>query len=137
MIRLTRRYRFPAAHVLRSPQLSEQENRRLYGPCANPSGHGHDYGVELTVTGPVDEKTGRIVERELLDRIVAERVLDRFGHRPLNEDPLFAADVPTAENVVLAIRRELEDPIARVTGARLLGVRLTETRNNACEVGER
>ena len=137
MIRLTRRYHFPAAHVLSAPQLSEQENRQLYGPCANPHGHGHDYGVELTVTGPVDERTGRIVDRELLDRLVAERVLDRFGHRPLNEDALFAASVPTAENVVLAIRRELEEPIARCSGARLLAVRLTETRNNACEVGER
>ena len=56
-IELTRCYRFPAAHVLRSPQLSDVENERIYGKCANPNGHGHNYGLEVTLTGPLDPKT--------------------------------------------------------------------------------
>ncbi len=137
MITLTRRYRFPAAHVLRLAALSDEENVQLYGPCANPNGHGHDYGVEVTVAGPVNPETGRIIERDVLDRIVKERVLDRFGHRPLNEDALFRGRVPTAENVALAIRSELERPLTDASGARLVRVRVVETRHNEFEVGER
>ncbi len=137
MITLTRRYRFPAAHVLRLAALSDEENVQLYGPCANPNGHGHDYGVEVTVAGPVNPETGRIIERDVLDRIVKERVLDRFGHRPLNEDALFRGRVPTAENVALAIRSELERPLTDAAGARLVRVRVVETRHNEFEVGER
>ena len=60
MIALTRRYAFPAAHVLRHPSLGDAENRRIYGKCANPAGHGHNYGIEVTVSGPQDAQTGRI-----------------------------------------------------------------------------
>jgi 6-pyruvoyltetrahydropterin/6-carboxytetrahydropterin synthase len=136
VIALTRRYRFPAAHVLRSPILPDAENERISGKCANPSGHGHDYGIEVTVTGPTDPLSGRVADPELLDAIVAERVLARFSHRFLNEDPLFADDVPTAENIARAVHGELEGTIARRTGARLLRVRVVETRRNHFDYGE-
>jgi 6-pyruvoyltetrahydropterin/6-carboxytetrahydropterin synthase len=137
VIALTRRYRFPAAHVLRSPALSDGENERVYGKCANPAGHGHDYGLEITVAGPIDPGTGQILERARLDALVAERVLDRFGHALLNEDPAFARRVPTAENIALAIEAELGPAIvAAQPGARLLRVRLDETRKNSFETGE-
>ena len=103
MIRLTRCYAFPAAHVLRHGSFSEEENLRVFGKCANPGGHGHNYGVEVTVSGPVDEQTGEVVSRERLDGLVEERVLGRFSHRMLNDDPIFAERVPTAENIARMI----------------------------------
>jgi len=135
VIELTRRYRFPAAHVLRSRELSDEENRRVYGKCANPAGHGHDYGLEVTVSGPVDPRTGSILPHERLDALVRERVLERLDHRLLNEDPWFEAAVPTAENIALAVRRELQAAVEG-SGARVVRVRLVETRRNAFECGE-
>jgi 6-pyruvoyltetrahydropterin/6-carboxytetrahydropterin synthase len=136
MIALTRRYAFPAAHVLRSPALSDDENARVYGKCANPSGHGHDYGLEVSVSGPVDTLSGRIVDRSALDAIVEDLVLDRFGHRLLNDDPAFGDRVPTAENIALQVHRVLAGPIARLGDLRLHRVRLRETRKNSFAYGE-
>jgi 6-pyruvoyltetrahydropterin/6-carboxytetrahydropterin synthase len=136
VIALTRRYRFPAAHVLRSAALSDAENERLYGKCAHPAGHGHDYGLEVTVTGPVDERTGAIVALPRLDALVRERVVDRLAHRLLNEDPWFREAVPTAENIVLAAWRALSAALAAESDARVVRVRLHETRRNIFECGE-
>ena len=135
MIELTRRYRFPAAHVLRSRELTDAENRRVYGKCANPAGHGHDYGLEVTVAGPVDPRSGSILPLGQLDALVRENILERLDHRPLNADPWFAAAVPTAENIALAVRRELARAIEG-SGARVVRVRLVETRRNVFECGE-
>ena len=131
MIELTRCYRFPAAHVLARDDFSDAENVHVYGKCANPGGHGHNYGVEVTVRGPVDTSTGEVMGRRELDALVEERVIARFGHRLLNEDPLFEGRVPTAENIARAIYAELEGPTARVGTARLVGVRVHETRKNS------
>ncbi|MEM7410641.1 MAG: 6-carboxytetrahydropterin synthase [Myxococcota bacterium] len=136
MISLTRRYRFPAAHVLRHASFSDAENRAVYGKCANPSGHGHNYGLEVTVAGEIDFATGQVFSRETLDRLVTEKVLDRFGHAMLNQDPAFADRVPTAENIALVVEEELADPIAAEGAARLVRVRLEETRKNSFETGE-
>lgn len=135
MIALTRRYRFPAAHVLRSDEFSEEENERLYGKCANPNGHGHDYGLEVTLTGPLDPDTGAIAPLAELDDLVRQRILERLGYRLLNEDPWFREAVPTAENIALAVRRELSDALAGRFSARVLRVRLHETRRNTFECG--
>ncbi len=134
MIALTRRYRFPAAHILRSDTLSDQENLRLYGKCS--SLHGHDYGVEVTVTGPVHPTEGRIVAPERLDAIVREHVLEPLAHRNLNEHELFAERVSTAENVARVVHEQLAPPIERETDARLLRIRIQETRRNGFEYGE-
>jgi 6-pyruvoyltetrahydropterin/6-carboxytetrahydropterin synthase len=137
VIALTRRYRFPAAHVLAHPELGDAENARIYGKCANPGGHGHDYGLEITVAGRIDPASGQIFDRAQLDELVGERVLDRFGHALLNEDPAFSARVPTAENIALAIEAELAPAVAAARpGARLVRVRLEETRKNHFETGE-
>ncbi len=135
MISVTRRYRFPAAHVLRSDAFSEAENARLYGKCANPNGHGHDYGLEVTLAGPLDPCTAAIFPVEELDILVRERILARLGHRLLNEDPWFQEAVPTAENIALAVRRELSEALAGNSSARVLRVRLHETRRNTFECG--
>ena len=136
MITLTRRYRFPAAHILRSDRFSDEENLRIYGKCAHPNGHGHDYGLEVTVRGPIDPSTGSILPVAELDALVRTRVLDRLGYRLLNEDPWFQQAVPTAENIALAVRRELDAALAERGRARVARVRLEETPRNAFECGE-
>ena len=132
---LTRRYSFPAAHVLTHASLSAEENCRVYGKCANPNGHGHDYQVELTMRGARHPQTGRIVELDLLDEIYQQRVGSRFSHRMLNDDPAFAELVPTGENLALVIHEELADELERRSTARLVRVRVVETRRNAFEYG--
>jgi 6-pyruvoyltetrahydropterin/6-carboxytetrahydropterin synthase len=136
MIELTRRYRFSAAHMLCHASFTPEENRRVYGKCANPSGHGHNYGLEVTVAGPVDERSGELMSRERLDAVVEQRVLHRFGHRMLNDDELFRDRVPTAENLAGAIFARLEGAIAQAGSARLRRVRLLETRRSAFVCGE-
>jgi len=136
LIRVTRRYHFPAAHVLRHPSFSDAENERVYGKCANPAGHGHNYGVEVTVAGPVDEGSGRVVDPDALDAIVSRRVIARFSHRLLNEDAAFARLVPTAENLARVVHDELLAPISRLGAARLARVRVLETRKNSFAYGD-
>jgi 6-pyruvoyltetrahydropterin/6-carboxytetrahydropterin synthase len=136
VILLTRRYRFPAAHVLRSAALSDAENERAYGKCANPAGHGHDYALEVTVGGPLDERSGALIAIDRLDALVRARLLDRLDHRLLNEDPWFAAAVPTAENIALVAWRALAPELAAESSAELVRVRLVETRRNSFECGE-
>ena len=135
-VSVTRSYRFPAAHILRRDDLSQAENERLYGQCANPAGHGHNYGVQVTVRGPVDADTGHVIDPAWLDALVAERIVGRLGHRLLNDDPAFASDVPTAENIVRFVEGELEEPIAGQGEARLQGIRVVETHRNSFETGD-
>jgi 6-pyruvoyltetrahydropterin/6-carboxytetrahydropterin synthase len=136
MIRVTRRYRFPAAHVLSHASFTPEENRRIYGKCANPAGHGHDYGIEVTVTGPIDPANGRVIDPETLDAIFARRVGERFGWRLLNEDPAFEKRVPTGENLAQVIHAELAPAIASAGSARLARVRVVETRRNSFCYGD-
>ena len=135
---MTRCYRFPAAHVLAIPSLPDAENRRIYGKCANPAGHGHDYGVEVTVEGPVDGATGRVVDPARLDALFEARVGRHLAHRMLNEVPLFAGRelVPTAENIARVVFEELAGAISAGGAARLLRVRIVETQRNSFVYGE-
>jgi 6-pyruvoyltetrahydropterin/6-carboxytetrahydropterin synthase len=131
MIRVTRRYEFSAAHVLARSDWSSERNQRVYGKCANPAGHGHNYGLEVTVEGELDLASGTIVPRAVLDEIVEDRVVRRLDGCWLNRDvPAFATTVPTAENIA----RHIWDSLERVVSpAHLVGVRLVETRNNSVE----
>jgi len=131
----TQRYEIAAAHVLSHPSLSEAENRALYGKCANPSGHGHNYGIEITVRGTVDDRTGLLMEDGLLDRIFDERIRQRFASRLLNDDPAFGELVPTAENIAIVFHADLAAEIAKRTAARLVRVRVVETRRNSSSTG--
>jgi 6-pyruvoyltetrahydropterin/6-carboxytetrahydropterin synthase len=127
---LTRRYHFAASHRLHSPKLSEEENRRVYGVCNNPYGHGHNYTVEVTLAGPVDRATGMIANLGELDPFVGREVIEAFDHKCLNEDvPAFKTDVPTTENVAREIYRRLKG----FPGARLERVRVEETSKNSFE----
>jgi 6-pyruvoyltetrahydropterin/6-carboxytetrahydropterin synthase len=135
VIELTRRYSFPAAHLLSRPSWSAEKNAAVYGKCANPNGHGHNYDVEVTVTGPVDERTGRIVPIELLDRIFDERIRARFSRRFLNDDEAFRDCATTAENMALVIQDSLATEIAKHSSAELVRVKIVETRHNSCTSG--
>ena len=127
---LTRRYRFAASHRLHRPNFSETENARIYGKCSNPYGHGHNYSLEVTVTGAVDPATGMIANLGELDPFVEREVVEAFDHRYLNEEVAeFAEDVPMAENICREIYRRLKT----FPAARLERVRLEETSNNSFE----
>jgi 6-pyruvoyltetrahydropterin/6-carboxytetrahydropterin synthase len=106
-MRLTRVYRFSASHRLHSSVLSNEENLELYGKCNNPYGHGHNYILHITVSGNIDENTGRVVAPGELDRFVHERVIEVFDHRDMNMDVHDFQGVPTTENLALEIARRL------------------------------
>ncbi|HXV37116.1 MAG TPA: 6-carboxytetrahydropterin synthase [Myxococcota bacterium] len=135
MIELTRRYRFPAAHILSEPSLSDAQNRATYGQCANPNGHGHNYEAEVTLRGPIEARTGRIVDPDLLDRIFEERVASRFARTLLNDDEAFSGRVPTAENIALVLHEILGREVAERSNAEVVRVRIVETRHNSCTSG--
>ena len=129
-VELGRRYRFAASHRLHSEQLSEDENARLYGKCNNPHGHGHNYMVEISVSGNVDPATGMIANLADLDGFVEREVLEAFDHRSLNDEvAAFRESVPTTENLCIEIFRRLKG----FPQAKLERVRVEETRNNSFE----
>ncbi len=138
-MRITRRYRFAASHRLHSPQLSDEENQRVYGKCDNPFGHGHNYVLEISARGPVEEKSGRVLAVHRLDALVEREVLREFRHADLNTQiEAFAggALVPTTENVAREIWRRLSRAwLAEFSSGPVLDtVRLYETRKNIIEL---
>lgn len=136
---LTRRYRFSASHRLHSPRLSDTDNQRIYGKCNNPFGHGHDYVLEVSVCGPLDRQTGRIVDLDTLDGLVAREVVAPFEHRNLNEEvETFRTVVPTTENLAIEIRRRLQQVWPSAFGKQgpaLDSIRIEETKRNFFELG--
>lgn len=131
---LSIRTHFAAAHRLARPELSQSENEAIYGKCARPHGHGHNYLLEVSVRGPIDPRTGMVCDLAALQQLVEDQVVEPFDHTFLNKDvEHFASCVPTAENIALHIADLLAEPIARL-GARLHKVRLQESPNNAAEV---
>ncbi|HEX6884255.1 MAG TPA: 6-carboxytetrahydropterin synthase [Planctomycetota bacterium] len=131
IVSITRREEFSAAHRLHSPALSDEENRRLYGVCNNPNGHGHNYELEVTVRGEVPGTTGMVMNLTDLMRILRERILPQVDHKHLNHDvPFLEGIIPTAENVAVALWREIEPELRSFAGCRLHRVRLFESRNS-------
>jgi 6-pyruvoyltetrahydropterin/6-carboxytetrahydropterin synthase len=127
---LGRRYRFAASHRLHSPQLSAEENWRVFGKCNNPHGHGHNYVLEVSLSGDVDPATGMIANLSDLDAFVDRQVLAEFDHKSLNEDvAAFRDQVPTTENLCIEIFRRLKT----FPHAKLERIRVEETGNNSFE----
>ena len=127
---LTRRYMFSASHRLHSDEMSAEENRATYGKCNNPFGHGHNYTVEVTVGGPVDEQTGMVCNLVDLDGFVHNEILERYDHQNLNLLPEFTDDVPTTENLCIAIYEIVKRGFHH---AHLEKVRIEETMMNSFE----
>ena len=130
-VTVTRRLMFNAAHRVHNPALSDEENTRLFGKCNNPNWHGHNYTLDVSVRGAIDPRTGYVIDLGALKRLVEERVVNEIDHRNFNLDVRFMQGViPTSENIIVAIWRELEPAIRPGRLARLV---LWETPNNYVE----
>ena len=127
---LTRRYRFSASHRLHSAEMSAAENQATYGKCNNPHGHGHNYTLEVTVSGPVDPATGMVCNLVDLDGFVEREVLARYDLQNLNTLQEFAQTVPTTENLCIEIFEILQRTFPH---AHLERVRMEETMMNSFE----
>jgi len=131
---LTIKTHFSAAHRLALPELSMEENQAIYGKCARIHGHGHNYHLEVSVTGEINPRTGMLVDLGALQQVIDDYVVEPFDHTFLNKDiPYFAEVVPTAENIALHIAHLLQHPIQNL-GATLDKVKLIESPNNSCEI---
>jgi 6-pyruvoyltetrahydropterin/6-carboxytetrahydropterin synthase len=127
---LTRRYRFSASHRLHSDEMSAEENRATYGKCNNPYGHGHNYALEVTVSGAVDASTGMVCNLVDLDGFMEREILARYEHVNLNTLPEFGHRVPTTENLCVEIYEILQRGFHQ---AHLEKVRMEETMMNSFE----
>lgn len=125
---------FSAAHRLAQDSLSLEENTAIYGKCARPNGHGHNYHLEVTISGEIDPRTGTIADLEAFQQAIDRYVIEPLDHTFLNKDiPYFIGVVPTAENIAVYIQNVLTEPIRQI-GAQLYRVKLIESPNNSCEV---
>jgi len=128
MILLTRRMHFSASHRLHNPAFSDEKNRDVYGVCNNPHGHGHNYVLEVTVSGEPDPQTGMIVDLKVLKKIIWEEVVIHMDHKHLNHDvPFLEGIIPTAENIARVIWERLA---GRIPAGTLYEVKLYESENN-------
>ena len=131
---LTIRTHFAAAHRLAREELSQEENEKIYGKCARPNGHGHNYLLDITVRGCIDKRTGMLCNLAELQCLINDLIIEPFDHTNLNKDiPYFSTCVPTAENIAIHIGDRLSSPIKAI-GANLHKIRLQESPNNAAEV---
>jgi 6-pyruvoyltetrahydropterin/6-carboxytetrahydropterin synthase len=128
---LTRRETFAAAHRLFKPELGDKENFELFGKCSNPNWHGHNYTLEVTVSGEPDPGTGFVLDIQKLKEIIKENVISKVDHKNLNLDTDFMNGIiPTSENITIAIWKQLEN---KIPGGKLYSVKLFETENNYFE----
>jgi 6-pyruvoyltetrahydropterin/6-carboxytetrahydropterin synthase len=135
MVRLSQKFEFSATHRLHNPILSDEDNRRTYGKCNNPHGHGHNYEVQVTLRG-TPGRTGLLVDVPAFERIVATAVIDRFDHKNLNvEVPEFREVIPSVENIAMTIYRLLKPRFAEAN-AQLASVTVWETPKTWCEYAE-
>jgi 6-pyruvoyltetrahydropterin/6-carboxytetrahydropterin synthase len=127
---LTRRYMISASHRLQTDALTDEQNRATYGKCNNPYGHGHNYAVEVTVSGQVSPETGMVCDLADLDGVVRKYIVERFDHQNLNTLAEFATRVPTTENLAAVLYDILKRSF---NAAHLEKVRIEETQMNSFE----
>jgi 6-pyruvoyltetrahydropterin/6-carboxytetrahydropterin synthase len=131
IVTVTRRLHFNAAHRVHNPALSDEENQRLFGKCNNPNWHGHNYILDVSVSGPVDDRTGYVIDLAEIKQVAQREVIDKVDHRNFNLEVDFMQGViPTTENIVVAFWRVLAP---RMTSGRLTKLVLWETPNNYVE----
>lgn len=130
---MIRREHFSAAHRLYDPALDDAQNFRRFGACSNPGGHGHNYGLEVTVEGEIDEATGMVLDLRVLHEVLQAVILDKVDHRNLNTEVDFLHGLqPTTENLARRIFEQLQPALP--TG-RVVNVRVQETDKNSAEYG--
>lgn len=133
MIYLTRRERFSAAHRMFNPELTEEENFRLYGQCSNPEWHGHNYILYITVKGEINPDLGYVMNLKTLKEIIKSEVIEKLDHKNLNTQVSFLTDtMVSTESIAVAIWKVLEEPV-RKEGAELHCIKIEETENNYIE----
>ena len=131
IVYITRRETFAAAHRLFKPELSEEENFKLFGKCSNPNWHGHNYTLEVVIAGEIDRDTGFVMDLQELKEIMKKNIIENVDHKNLNIDTNFMKGIiPTSENIVLTIWNELKN---KITKGKLYSVKLFETENNYFE----
>ena len=131
IVTITRRLQFNAAHRVHNPALSDAENKALFGKCNNPNWHGHNYTLDVSVSGPVDDRTGYVVDLSHIKRVVEREVIDKVDHRNFNLEVDFMQGViPTTENIVVAMWRVIAPAMVP---AKLTKLVLWETPNNYVE----
>lgn len=131
MIYVTRRETFSASHRLNNPELSDEENVRIFGKCNNANGHGHNYVLEIIVAGEINPHTGYLIDLKVLKEIIIENVIRKVDHKNLNMDVDFLKDIiPSAENIAVGIWKQLID---KLPAGKLYSVKLYETENNYVE----
>ena len=129
---VSRRETFNAAHQLRDPHLSENENRRLFGKCVNL--HGHNYVLDVVVAGKIDAATGYVIDLKQLSDVMCRQIIEDVDHRNLNTDvPWLDGVIPTAENLAVMFWERLQ---SELPGGCLRSVRVGETEKNWAEVGD-
>ena len=133
LVHITRRERFSAAHKLSRPDWTEEQNARVFGKCANPNWHGHNYELWVTVKGDPDPETGFVMDLSVLSRIIKERVIDLVDHKNIDLDVAFMKGrYSSTENIAIAVWQQIEAPL-REQGVQLHCVKLQETENNHVE----
>jgi 6-pyruvoyltetrahydropterin/6-carboxytetrahydropterin synthase len=126
MVYLTRRAEFSASHYYHNPEFTPEENRRVFGKCNNPHGHGHNYTLEVTVKGQIDQRSGFVVDLKELKEIMNREVIEAVDHRFLNKEiSEFQDRIPTTENLAVTIWNWLKP---KLNVAQLHRIRLYETR---------
>ena len=131
VVTVTRRLHFNAAHRVHNPALSDEENARLFGKCNNPNWHGHNYILDVSVRGPVDDRTGYVLDLAVLKTIVEERAVSLIDHKNFNLDvPFMRGVIPTSENIIVGVWREL---VPAIRPGELVKLVLWETPNNYVE----
>jgi 6-pyruvoyltetrahydropterin/6-carboxytetrahydropterin synthase len=130
-VTVTRRLQFNAAHRVHNPALSDAENQAIFGKCNNPNWHGHNYILDVSITGDIDPRTGYVLDLAVLKRVVEREVVDKVDHRNFNLEVDFMRDViPTTENIIVQMWRVLAPAVAPARLSRLV---LWETPNNYVE----
>jgi 6-pyruvoyltetrahydropterin/6-carboxytetrahydropterin synthase len=132
MVYVTRREVFSAAHRIFNPELTDEENFKLYGKCSNPNWHGHNYILEVTVAGEIDPSTGYVLDMNTLKEVIKSNIIDKTDHKNLNTETDFMKGIiPSSENIANAIWNVLVDKIPK---GKLYSVKLYETENNYFEI---
>jgi 6-pyruvoyltetrahydropterin/6-carboxytetrahydropterin synthase len=131
MVYVTRRVTFNAAHRLFNPNLSDEENFKIFGKCSNPNWHGHNYVLEVVVAGEINPETGFVINLKDLKEIIRKYIIEEVDHKNINLEARFMrGKIPTTENFTIGIWNELKD---KIPNGKLFSVKLSETENNFFE----
>lgn len=131
MVYITRKEHFSASHRLFNEQWSDAKNYEVFGKCANPNGHGHNYEIEVTVAGVPPKETGMVMDLKRLSDIINEEIIERVDHKHLNVDVEFLRGIiPTAENIAIEFWKILSK---KITEGKLYSIKLYESDNNFVE----